>query len=112
MSVGDANGALKLWCLRIRSQHPLSSVSIYGGTHTVTLPERQAGFERALPVTIGRDTWIGGSVQIMAGVNIGKGVTIGAGSVVTRDIPDFSVAVGTPARVVKTLEGEDRGSLA
>lgn len=47
----------------------------------------------------------------MAGVNIGKGCTIGAGSVVTRDIPDFSVAVGVPAKVVKTLQGEERGSL-
>ena len=86
-------------------------MSIYCGTHTTALPERQAGFERALPVSIGRDSWIGGNVSIMAGVNIGKGCTIGAGSVVTRDIPDFSVAVGCPARVVKTLQGEERGSL-
>lgn len=86
-------------------------MSIYCGTHTTALPERQAGFERALPVSIGRDSWIGGGVSIMAGVNIGKGCTIGAGSVVTRDIPDFSVAVGVPAKVVKTLQGEERGSL-
>lgn len=44
--------------------HP-TSVSIYGGTHTTALPERQAGFERALPVSIGRDSWIGGNVTIM-----------------------------------------------
>ncbi|KAL0952338.1 hypothetical protein HGRIS_006618 [Hohenbuehelia grisea] len=87
------------------------NVSIYSATHTAALPERQAGLERALPVSIGRDSWIGGGVSIMAGVNIGKGCTIGAGSVVTRDIPDFSVAVGSPAKVVKTLQGEERGSL-
>lgn len=45
-----------------------------------------------------------------AAVKIGKACTIGAGSIVTRDIPDFSVAVGSPARVVKTLQGEERGS--
>jgi hypothetical protein len=45
-----------------------------------------------------------------AGVKIGKACTIGAGSIVTRDIPDFSVAVGSPAKVVKTLQGEERGS--
>lgn len=88
------------------------SVSIYCGTHTTALPERQAGLERALPVKIGRDSWIGGGVTIMAGVTIGRGCTIGAASTVTRDIPDFSVAVGTPAKVVKMLEGEERGSLA
>lgn len=47
----------------------------------------------------------------MGGVSIGKGVTIGAGSVVTRDIPDFSVAVGVPAKVIKTLQGEERGDV-
>ncbi|CAO1638723.1 unnamed protein product [Sympodiomycopsis kandeliae] len=101
-------------CAEVRIGHGVlfgPNVSIYCGTHTTALPERQAGYERALPVSIGRDSWIGGGVSIMAGVKIGKGVTIGAGSVVTRDIPDFSVAVGTPARVVKTLEGEERGNL-
>ncbi|CAO1626972.1 unnamed protein product [Jaminaea pallidilutea] len=88
------------------------NVSIYCGTHTSALPERQAGKERALPVSIGRDSWIGGNVCIMAGITIGRGCTIGAGSVVTRDIPDFSVAVGTPAKVIKTLLGAERGSLA
>ena len=63
-------------------------------------------------MSIGADSWIGGGVSIMGGVKIGKGCTIGACSVVTRDIPDFSVAVGSPAKVVRTLEGADRGSLA
>lgn len=55
------------------------------------------------PVTIGDDCWIGGNVTILPGVNIGEGCTIGAGSVVTRDIPPFSVAVGSPCRVRKTI---------
>lgn len=57
-----------------------------------------------MAVTIGDDCWIGGNVSIMPGVNIGKGCTIGAGSVVTKDVPDFSVAMGSPARVVKKVE--------
>ena len=54
------------------------------------------------PITIGDDVWIGGSVNIMAGVTIGHGSVIGAGSVVTKDIPPMSVAVGAPAKVIKT----------
>lgn len=53
------------------------------------------------PITIGSDVWIGAKSIILKGVHIGKGVVIGAGSVVTCDIPDFSIAVGNPARVVK-----------
>lgn len=51
-------------------------------------------------VTIGRDVWIGASCVILGGVTIGEGSVIGAGSVVTRDIPSYSIAVGNPARVV------------
>lgn len=54
------------------------------------------------PITIGNDVWIGARVNIMAGVTIGDGCVIGAGSVVTKDIPPYSVAVGVPARVVKS----------
>jgi hypothetical protein len=51
----------------------------------------------ALPVSIGNNVWIGGGVQILPGVTIGEHVTIGAGSVVVKDIPANSVAVGNPA---------------
>jgi acetyltransferase-like isoleucine patch superfamily enzyme len=53
-------------------------------------------------VTIGRDVWIGGHSTVLSGVTIGEGSLIGSGSVVTRDVPPFSVAVGNPARVVST----------
>jgi len=52
-------------------------------------------------VHIGRDVWIGGSSVVLSGVTIGEGSIIGAGSVVTKDVPAFSIAVGNPARVVK-----------
>jgi maltose O-acetyltransferase len=60
----------------------------------------------AKPVNIENDVWIGGNVVILPGINIGRGSVIGAGSVVTKDIPAFSVAVGSPARVIKTIEND------
>lgn len=52
-------------------------------------------------IVIGEDVWIGTRVVILDGVRIGKGCVVGAGAVVNQDIPDFGVAVGTPARVIK-----------
>lgn len=52
-------------------------------------------------VTIGNAVWIGDSVIILPGVKIGDGAVIGAGSVVTKDVPDFAIAVGNPAKVIK-----------
>ncbi len=66
-------------------------------------------FEQALqskgPIKIGDGAWLGTRVIVLSGVTIGKGAVIGAGSVVTHDIPDRAIAVGTPARVVKMREG-------
>ena len=50
---------------------------------------------------IGKNVWIGEGVCIMPGVSIGKGCVIGAHSIITKDIPDYCIAVGSPARVVK-----------
>lgn len=52
-------------------------------------------------VIIGNDVWIGRDTTILPGVNIGNGAIIGAGSIVNRDIPDYSIAVGVPAKVIK-----------
>ncbi|MGL4852001.1 MAG: acyltransferase [Phocaeicola sp.] len=54
-------------------------------------------------ITIGDDVWIGANCTITAGITIGKHCVIGAGSVVTKDIPDYSVAVGVPAKIMKIL---------
>lgn len=53
-------------------------------------------------VQIGNDTWVGARSIILPGVTIGKGVTIAAGSVVTKDIADFSVVGGVPAKFIKS----------
>ena len=58
-------------------------------------------------VTIGDDVWVGGNVTILPGVTIGDRAVIGAGAVVTEDIPADSVAVGAPARVIRTIEDND-----
>ncbi|KAK2616222.1 hypothetical protein QQS21_000854 [Conoideocrella luteorostrata] len=79
-------------------------VSIFAATHETGVQSRRDGVEYASSVEIGNDCWIGGNTTIMPGVKIGKGCTIGSGSIVTRSIADFSVAMGTPARVVKTVD--------
>lgn len=70
-----------------------------------TRPIKEQGVETA-PVTLADGCWIGANASITAGVRIGKNAVVGAGSVVTRDVPDFAVAVGNPARVVKILSAE------
>jgi maltose O-acetyltransferase len=57
-------------------------------------------------IKIEDDVWIGARVIILKGVTIGKGSIIGAGAVVARDIPPYSVAVGTPARAIKSRSGD------
>ncbi len=65
-------------------------------------------YERAVllckPIVIKEDAWIGAGATILPGVCIGKHAVVGAGSVVTKDVPDYAVAVGSPAKVIKTLD--------
>lgn len=62
--------------------------------------------ENTAQITIGDDVWIGANSVITAGVTLGKHVVIGGGSVVTKSIPDYSVAVGNPAKVIKKYNFE------
>lgn len=55
------------------------------------------------PVTIGDNVWLGSNVTVLPGVTIGNGAVVGAGSVVTRDIEAYHLALGTPARSVRSL---------
>ena len=79
-------------------------------------PEARAtepGMEGDRPVTIGDYAWIGLNCIILKGVAIGEGAIIGAGSVVTKDVPPHSLAVGSPARIVRSLvPNEDRSAAA
>ena len=59
--------------------------------------------DKMSPVKIGSNVYIGMDAKIMPGVTIGKGAIIGAGSVVTRDVPDYCVAAGVPAKVIKSF---------
>jgi acetyltransferase-like isoleucine patch superfamily enzyme len=79
------------------------NVSIFAATHEVEVQSRREDVEYGRPVVIGNDCWIGGHVVILPGVTIGDGCTIAASSVVTRDVPSWSVVRGSPARVVKEV---------
>ena len=64
-------------------------------------PILEQGIERIEPVEIGDGAWLGENVVICPGVRVGRGAVVGANAVVTEDVPDFSLAVGAPARVVR-----------
>ncbi len=70
----------------------------------LNIPIMDQGIYSRGPVSIGEGSWIGASATILDGVTIGKGCVIGAGSLVTADIPAYSVAVGVPARVIRGRE--------
>ena len=61
----------------------------------------------ARSIEIEDDVWIGFGASIIGGVHIGRGAVIGAGTMVTKDVPAFSVAVGNPMRIVRSLESDD-----
>jgi len=89
------------------------NVQIYTATHPISATERivqntesnQEPYKtKALPVRIGDNCWIGGNTVILPGITIGNNVTVAAGSLVTKDIPDNKLAMGSPARLVRDLE--------
>lgn len=80
-------------------------VQLLTPTHPLDPEERRTKWESASPIGIGDNAWLGGGVIVCPGVSIGADSVIGAGAVVTRDIPAGVLAVGTPARVVRSLGG-------
>lgn len=79
--------------------------------HPVDFERRNQGLEYAYPITVGDNVWIGAGVQVMPGVTIGSNVVIGGGSVVVKDIPDDSLAVGNPCKVIRKITEKDKEKL-
>jgi acetyltransferase-like isoleucine patch superfamily enzyme len=89
--------------------------SFYSGRHPLDPAVRNGlrGPEDGKPITVGEDCWLGGNCVVLPGVTIGRGVTVGAGSVVTKDVPDYVCVVGNPARILKKIDvGEWPADLA
>lgn len=84
------------------------NVAIYTAGHPVHPDTRNTAYEYGIEVTIGDNVWIGGNTVICPGVHIGSNTVIGAGSVVTKDIPEWVVAAGNPCRVIREITDADR----
>lgn len=94
--------AISWSCVINAISHPYSHLTISAFPYVPHVggfvKERTQDYEE---VTIGNDVWVGAHAVIMPGVRIGNGAVIGAGAVVTKDIPDYAIAVGVPAKIVK-----------
>jgi maltose O-acetyltransferase len=77
--------------------------SFFTSVHPLNSELRRKGIKRAKAVNIGNNVWICGNVTVLPGVTIGDNSVIGAGSVVAKDVPPNSLAVGIPSKVIKTL---------
>ena len=84
------------------------NVSIYTAAHPIHPALRNGNYTCGIDVEIGDNVWLGGNVVICPGVKIGSNSVIGAGSVVTKDIPAWTVAAGNPCRVIREVTEEDR----
>ncbi len=84
------------------------NITLSGLNHNyqdINIPIHQQGVSTA-PIRIEDNTWIGANVVVLAGITVGKHSIVAAGSVVTKDVPPYSVAVGNPARIVKQYNFE------
>lgn len=79
------------------------NVQLLTPTHPVEPEPRRAKVEGAKPITIGNNVWLGGGAIVCPGVSIGENTVVGAGAVVTRNLPANVVAVGNPARVIRSI---------
>lgn len=84
------------------------NVAIYTAGHPVHPVSRNSLYEYGIEITIGDNVWIGGNTVILPGVHIGSNTIIGAGSVVTKDIPDWVIAAGNPCKVIRKITEEDK----
>lgn len=84
------------------------NVAIYTAGHPVHPVSRNSMYEYGIEVSIGDNVWIGGNTVILPGVHIGSNTVIGAGSVVTKDIPEWVIAAGNPCKVVREITDADK----
>lgn len=84
------------------------NVQLYTASHPLEPGKRNSGQEFGKPITIGNNVWIGGSAIVTPGVTVGDNVVIAAGAVVTKSFPDNVVVGGNPARIIKTIEEENK----
>jgi maltose O-acetyltransferase len=84
-----------------------TNVQLLTATHPVEPEPRRAGWEYGAPIVIGDNVWLGGGVIVCPGVSIGDDTVVGAGAVVTRDLPAGVVAVGSPARVLRSVAQQE-----
>lgn len=83
---------------------PNTTITTVG--HPLSPEKRRRHLGQASEIKIGNDVWIGANVTVLPGVSIGNNVVVGAGAVVTKDIPDNSLAVGVPAKVIREIEND------
>lgn len=79
-------------------------VHIYTAAHPIDPEERLSDLEYGKPVSIGDNVWIGGRSVINPGVTIGDHVVVASGSVVTKDVPSYTLVAGTPAKMIRNLK--------
>ena len=87
------------------------NVAVYTAGHPLHPDTRNTLYEYGIEVTIGDNVWIGGNTVVCPGVHIGNNVVIGAGSVVTKDIPDWTIAAGNPCKVIRKITDDDKRKL-
>ena len=83
------------------------SCGFHTSGHPIDFERRNEGLEYAYPIVVGNSVWFGAGVQVMPGVTIGDNVVIGAGSIVVKDIPSNTVAVGNPCKVLRAITEAD-----
>lgn len=82
-------------------EHPIDNFSTSSYFYDSKKTVLENGFHRFKTINIGHDVWIGAGAIVLNGINIGNGSIIAAGSVVTKDIPDYAIVIGVPAKVFK-----------
>ena len=88
------------------------NVQILTATHPLHPVKRNSGLEAGKPITVGDNAWFGGGVTVIPGVTLGDNVVVAAGAVVTKSFGDNVVIGGNPARIIKTIDLEERASEA